>query len=186
MKKLLSFFAPTMMVLSPLAGSGGERAIEREVVVPAGVAAVWEAWTTREGIISFFAPGAEVELRVGGPFQIYFDPLAAPGSRGADDMVILAYQQERMLSFTWNAPPHLAEARKQRTHVVVRLHAMGEAETRVTLRHDGWGDGGEWDQAYTYFTNSWPIVLGNLQRRFAEGPIDWTEWMEQLRKHHAK
>jgi len=24
-------------------------------------------------------------------------------------------------------------------------------------------------------------VLGNLQKRFAEGPVDWSEWLSKLR-----
>ena len=35
-------------------------------------------------------------------------------------MRILAFQEKKMLSFTWNAPS-LPEARKQRTHVTLRF-----------------------------------------------------------------
>lgn len=86
-----------------------------------------------------------------------------------------------MLSFTWNAPPHLAVARQQRTVVIVRLQAQGDA-TLVTLHHVGWGDGGEWDKTFDYFSQAWPNVLGNLQKRFVSGPIDWTEWLARLKK----
>jgi hypothetical protein len=44
------------------------------------------------GTTGFFAPDAKVEPRVGGAFQIYIDPTAPPGSRGADDMRLLALQ----------------------------------------------------------------------------------------------
>jgi hypothetical protein len=55
------------------------------------------------------------------------------------------------------------------------------AETRVRLTHTGWGDGGEWDKAYAYFDRAWGNVLANLQKRFADGPIDWTEWRGKLK-----
>ncbi|MFO1330359.1 MAG: SRPBCC domain-containing protein [Rubrivivax sp.] len=164
---------------------GAERAIDKEVVVPASVDAVWDAWTTREGIASFMAPDARVEPRVGGAFSIHFDPGAAPGARGADDMRFLALQPKRMLSFDWNAPPHLPEARAQRTFVVVRLEPLAAAQTRVTLHHTGWGDGGEWDRAYTYFERAWGAVLGSLKTRFESGPRDWKPWLEQLEKARA-
>jgi len=163
-----------------------ERAITESVVVKAPIARVWAAWTTSAGIKTFFAPDAHVEARVDGPFQIYMDPLGAPGMKGADDMRILALQPETMLSFTWNAPPHLAEVRKQRTYVTIRLAPQGDAETLVTLYHGGWGTGGEWDQAYAYFSKAWPTVLKHLQMSFVDGPYDWTSWMEQLRKMHEK
>ena len=159
-----------------------ERSVDREVVVAATVDQAWDAWTTREGIVSFFAPEAVIEPRVGGAFHIHIDPTAPPGMKGADDMRFLALQPKRMISFDWNAPPHLPQARAQRTFVVVRFEAAGERQTRVTLHHTGWGDGGEWDQAYTYFDRAWGNVLGNLKKRFDSGPIDWTEWLAQLRK----
>jgi uncharacterized protein YndB with AHSA1/START domain len=61
------------------ASRAGERAIDAEVVVAAPIDAVWQAWTTRAGIQSFFAPDAEIDPRVGGAFHIHMDPLAGPG-----------------------------------------------------------------------------------------------------------
>jgi uncharacterized protein YndB with AHSA1/START domain len=161
-----------------------ERALDKEVVIHATLDQAWAAWTTREGITSFFSPDARIEARVGGPFQIYMDPLAEPGMKGADEMRYLALQPKKMLSFDWNAPPSLPEARQQRTFVVVRFEPVDEANTRVTLHHVGWGDGGEWDKTYAYFDRAWSFVLGNLKTRFDSGPRDWTAWMEQLRKAH--
>ncbi|HST01511.1 MAG TPA: SRPBCC domain-containing protein, partial [Usitatibacter sp.] len=65
--------------------------------------------------------------------------------------------------------------------VIVRFAPAGDKETRVTMTHTGWGDGGEWDKAYLYFDKAWDHVLGNLQKRFAEGPVDWSEWLSRLR-----
>jgi hypothetical protein len=123
---------------------------------------------------------------VGGAFSIHFDPLAQPGSKGADDMRFMALQPKTMLSFDWNAPPHLPEARAQRTFVIVRFQPVGEKQTRVTLHHTGWGDGGEWDKAYAYFDRAWAGVLANLQKRWVEGPQNWNEWLDQLRKMHEQ
>jgi len=159
-----------------------ERALDKEVVVGATLDQAWDAWTTREGITSFFAPDARIEARVGGPFQVYFDPGAAPGMKGADDMLVMAVQPKKMLSFDWNAPPSLPEARAQRTFVIVRFEPVDTQNTRVTIHHVGWGDGGEWDKAYAYFDRSWGNVLANLKKRFEGGPQDWRPWLEQLRK----
>jgi uncharacterized protein YndB with AHSA1/START domain len=169
----------------PLAAQAAERAIEKDVVVHAPLAQVWAAWTTREGVVSFFAPDARVEPRVGGPFEIYFDPGAAPGSKGADGMRFLAVQPMKMLSFDWNAPPHLPEARAQRTVVIVRFAAVNDSSTRVSLHHTGWGEGGQWDQAYSYFEGTWPRVLAGLKKRFDSGPNDWSGWLKQLEKMRA-
>jgi uncharacterized protein YndB with AHSA1/START domain len=169
-----------------LNAAAAERALDKSVTVPAGVDAVWQAWTTTEGITSFFAPGAEIEPRVGGAFHVHMDPGGEPGQKGADDMRILAIQPKRMLSFDWNAPPSLPQARQQRTVVIVRLHPVDEKSTRVTLHHTGWGDGGEWDQAYVYFDRAWDQVLGGLKTRFETGPKDWKPWLAQLEAWRAR
>ena len=163
-----------------------ERAIDKEIVIAATPDQAWDAWTTRAGITSFFAPDAEIEPKVGGAFHIYIDPLAEPGLKGADDMRFMALQPKKMLSFDWNAPPSLPEARQQRTFVVVRFEPLADGKTRVALHHTGWGDGGEWDKTYAYFDRAWGNVLANLKKRFETGPIDWTEWMDMLRKTHGQ
>lgn len=177
--------AAALCALAGLAGAA-ERAIDKSVVVAATLDQAWDAWTTREGIQSFFAPDAKVEPRVGGAFHIYIDPGAPAGAKGADDMRFLAVQPRKMISFDWNAPPHLPLARAQRTFVVVRFEPLGAQETRVTLHHTGWGDGGEWDQAHAYFERAWGGVLANLKKRFDSGPQDWTEWLRQLERWRAE
>jgi uncharacterized protein YndB with AHSA1/START domain len=153
-----------------------ERVIQAELTVKAGIEEVWQAWTTAAGITTFFASAGNVELRVDGPYEIFFNPEAEPGKRGGEGMRILAFQPPQMLSFTWNAPPHLPNVRQQRTHVVVRLKELTPNQTRVTLAHDGWGEGEEWDQAFAYFSRAWSeVVLPRLKYRFEVGPVDWVK-----------
>lgn len=182
----MKWLLPIVWLLCANAAVAAERAIEKSAVVDATVDQVWDSWTTREGIVGFFAPDAKIEPRVGGAFQIYIDPLAPPGLKGADEMRFMALQPKKMISFDWNAPPSLPEARAQRTFVVVRFEPVGEKQTRVTLHHSGWGEGGEWDKAFAYFDRAWGNVLANLQKRWTEGPYDWTEWLNQLRKWHEQ
>ncbi len=167
------------------AATAAERSIDTQIVVAAPIDRVWQTWTTRAGIQTFFAPDAEVEARVGGAFHIHMDPLAEPGLKGADDMRFMALQRPTMLSFDWNAPPSLPEARAQRTFVVVRLSPVDTGSTRVSIHHTGWGEGGEWDKTYAYFERVWPGVLGKLKANFESGPADWSEWMARLRQAHA-
>jgi uncharacterized protein YndB with AHSA1/START domain len=157
-----------------LNASERERAVVAEVIVKADVNEVWQAWTTEEGIKSFFAPDCKLDLRVLGSYDIYFNPEGPPGQRGAEGNVILAIQPLKMLSFTWNAPPHLPNVRQQRTSVVVRFKALGEGQTKVTLTETGWGEGDEWDKAFAYFSSAWQdVVLQRLKYRFEVGPVDW-------------
>jgi uncharacterized protein YndB with AHSA1/START domain len=178
----------TPVLLLALAGPAQalEKAIDKEVLIQATLDQAWDAWTTREGIVSFFAPDAQIEPRVGGAFHIHIDPGAPAGAKGADDMRFMALQPKRMISFDWNAPPSLPLARQQRTFVVVRFAAVDDKTTRVTLHHTGWGEGGEWDKAYAYFDRAWGSVLGNLKKRFEQGPTDWAPWLRQLEAFRAQ
>jgi uncharacterized protein YndB with AHSA1/START domain len=154
--------------------TGFDRAIFAEMTVPASLEAVWQAWTTEAGACTFFAPRARIELFPGGAYEMFFNLDAPPGKQGSEGMHLLAIQPPQMLSFTWNAPPELPTVRGQMTHVVIRLAPLGEKSTQVILRHDGWGSGGEWEQAHEYFERAWlKIVLPRLRYRFTVGPVDW-------------
>ena len=185
MKRLAALFLAAFGVMAASGALAAERAIDKIIEIPATLEQAWDAWTTREGITSFFAPDAEIDARVGGAFHIHIDPTAPPGSKGADDMRFMALQPRKMLSFDWNAPPSLPEARAQRTFVVIRFEPISDKSTRVTLHHTGWGEGGEWDRAHAYFDRAWGNVLGNLKKRFEQGPQDWTPWLELLRQMRA-
>jgi uncharacterized protein YndB with AHSA1/START domain len=185
MKALAALLAMLTAVVSSCAAAQ-ERVISKDIVVEAPAAEVWKAWTTKEGIESFFAPEAFVEPRAGGMFHIHFNPYAPAGLKGADDMRVLAVQEGKMLSFMWNAPPYYPEVRPQHTYVTVRFKPVSDNETRVTLVHGGWGDGGQWDQVYDYFNKAWGNVLGNLQKRFVEGPMDWKPFLARLKGDQDK
>jgi uncharacterized protein YndB with AHSA1/START domain len=156
-----------------------ERTVYGEVTVPAGVDGVWAAWTTEEGVRSFFAPACHIRLEPDGPYEIFFNPDAPAGQRGAEGLRVLAVQPKKMFSFNWNAPAKLNEVCHQRTHVILRFYALGPKSTRVTVRHDGWGEGGQWDEAFSYFQSAWnKVVLPRLAYRFQHGPIDWQTWRD--------
>ncbi len=151
------------------------RSIIKEITAPAGVVEVWNAWTTKKGIQSFFAPECNVELKVNGIYEIFFTPDAEPGKRGAEGNRIMAVEPYRMFSFTWDAPPYMPHVRKQRTLVVLKFKKIGKEKTRVFLCHTGWGDGDEWDKAFDYFSDAWDIILKRLVIRLEKGPIEWNK-----------
>lgn len=139
-------------------------AIEVEAQVQRGREEVYRLWTTQEGLKSFLGVESTVDLRIGGPFELYFAPDAPAGQRGAEGCRILSYVPGRMISFTWNAPPKFPAEREQRTWVVVEFIEMDEKRTRVRLSHMGFGEGGNWEDVRKYFAAAWPNVLGALAR----------------------
>jgi len=142
-----------------------EKNIEVTRTIPCGADEVWKKWTTREGLLSFFGPDNRVELRLGGYFEIYFLMDSPEGLRGGEGNRILSYLPERMLSFTWNAPPEFEEIRnhEHKTWVVLELKEMSARETEVILTHLGWLEGDEWDRVFDYFARAWERVLDSLK-----------------------
>ncbi len=149
------------------------KAIVKEAIVTATINDVWNAWTTTEGVNTFFSPDAKVELRIGGPFEIYFDMSAPYGSRGSELCRVLSYLPEKMLSFEWNAPPSFGDLRGINTIVVLLFDQLENGQVKVTLTHHGWGEGTDWQGVYDYFDRAWGSVLGNFEKRFKEGPLMW-------------
>ncbi|MGH9778617.1 MAG: SRPBCC family protein [Candidatus Acidiferrales bacterium] len=152
-----------------------ERRLRKQVTVAAPLAEVWKAWTTTEGVKTFFGPEAKVEAAVGGPFEIYFGPSQPEGQRGSEGCKVHSVVPMKLLAFTWNAPPTIPTIRNSGVHTVVyiELDESGPDQTRVTMTHVGWGAGEDWDKAYQYFDRAWDAVLGNLRYRFAVGPVQW-------------
>lgn len=143
-----------------------DKALSKETIVNASIDDVWKMWTTTDGVQSFFAPNAKVELYVGGPFEIYFDMSQPYGKRGSEPCQILSYLPKKMLSFEWNAPPSFGELRDIHTIVVVQFDTLDNGQVKVTLTHHGWGEGENWQSIYDYFDSAWDWVLANFAKQF--------------------
>lgn len=150
--------------------SGGDlRSFVKEAVIPASQHAVWAAWTDPETWQSLWGPPsrARFDLAVGGAYEWLFD-----GSIGGNGDQILSYIPERMVSFSWNAPPSQPVTRLARTWVVVELEPIDDGSTRVRLTHLGFGEGPEWDTTYDYFDKAWERVLALMSAKLAPAVED--------------
>lgn len=146
--------------------------IEHSIDVPADVESVWSRWTTDDGLTRFFARAVNVDLQVGGDYEIFFFPDNPPGTRGAEGTRLMAVEPPRRLAFEWDAPLAWPHQRGQRTMVEIRLKPV-QGGTRVSLRHTGWGDGPEWGEVRDYFDPAWAKILRRLEYSFTVGSIDW-------------
>jgi len=140
--------------------------IDKSIVASKSNEACFELWTTEEGIKKFFAPNCSVDLRVGGPFEMYFLAEAKEGERGSEGCKFLSYIPNEMVSFSWNAPPQFPTIRngKHYTWVVITFSAKSSNETKVRLQHLGWLEGEEWDAVFNYFDLAWARVLESFKK----------------------
>src|SRR5215218_365969 len=114
-------------------------------VIAAPVADVWKAWTTVEGIESFFAPkAAKVDPRPGGAFELWFGVNFPEGSRGSEGCLFHSVTPMEQLVIKWNAPPTIPTIRPLRTLLYLDFKPLGADRTELTLRNFGYGQGEEW------------------------------------------
>ncbi|HEX7720096.1 MAG TPA: SRPBCC domain-containing protein [Woeseiaceae bacterium] len=69
-----------------------------EGIIDASVETVWDAWTTGEGLRSWLAPHASMDLRIGGLMRTNYDPAGALGDAQTIENSILSFDPGRMLS----------------------------------------------------------------------------------------
>lgn len=153
-----------------LSARADERVLRKEALVSSPVSEIWKAWTTNEGLESFFCKKANVALKVGGPYELAMTLDLPVGQRGTEGCRVLSYLPEKMLSFEWNAPPSIPTLRdaNAHTHVVLELTPIGGGVTEVRLTQLGWGEGDDWDKCYAYFDSAWSNVLASLQTKIGK------------------
>jgi uncharacterized protein YndB with AHSA1/START domain len=147
--------------------------IVKTVTITADHDSAWHAWSTEEGVTTFFSRAANIDLVPGGDYEILFFPDEPEGQRGAEDIILLAVEPMKRLVFTWTAPPAWPEIRKHRTAVEISLRPLGDNTTEISLRHTLWGEGPEWDEVNAYFEKAWDTILTRLEQRFKNGPVNW-------------
>ena len=155
-----------------VAGTSAAQPLQPDItvtrIIDAPVADVWKAWTTVEGIESFFAPkAANVVPEPGGPFELWFGVDFPEGTRGSEGCMFHSVTPMRQLVFEWNAPPTIPTIRRLRTLVYLDFTPVDGNRTSLTLRNFGYGDGEEWAQNKAYFEKAWPAVMASLEKRFA-------------------
>ena len=152
---------------SPIAGRGASvRSLAKEIEVAAPPGEVWSAWTSTEGIALWWnPPKSNIDLRIGGPFEIHFSLDEPEGKQGSEGCRVLSYVPGESFSFTWNAPPHLP-LRESNTWVVLAFSEV-PAGTRVRLVHTGFLEGPDWDDYIAYFETAWGYVLDLLSQHWS-------------------
>lgn len=140
--------------------------IYKTISVNCSIQEAWKKWTTHEGLQSFFGADNKIELQIGGAFEIYFLLDAPDGMRGSETCKIISFLPEKMLSFSWNAPPNYEYVRNHahKTHVVVLFHKIDDTYTKIDINHLGWIEDEQFDKVYNYFNNAWQMVIDNFEK----------------------
>ncbi len=158
---------PRSIDTSTLAPGGRDvRSLTKTVEIDASTSDVFSVWSTVEGWTPVFGRerwNANFDLGIGGQYEWLI-----PGWINSSGCQILSYIPNRMISFTWNAPPNPPANSLGQTWVVVELDETESGGTRITLTHLGFGDGHDWDTYVSYYENAWTSVLSKMSKRLSK------------------
>jgi uncharacterized protein YndB with AHSA1/START domain len=154
----------------------GTLMLVHESIVDAPIAEVWSAISTAEGWRGWAVPVAWTPEGEPDIIETSYSASALPGGPDTIRQRILARVPGRMIAFrTVKAPegfPHFDVF--GRTTGLFELEPVGERRTRVRVTGAGYPDSEAGRRLIAFFREGNRITLERLQRRFVEGPVDWS------------
>lgn len=124
---------------------------------------LWSAWTNSKYVTSWFAPEAIIEPKVGGAYELFFDPSDSRliTTTGGRFLELLPFDR---FSFTWKIQDNDTDLKDEEPPTIVNV-SLTEAESDVIVKvtHSGWGVGKEWDSAKEWHQLAWKQVLSSLK-----------------------
>lgn len=142
-----------------------DRIVHVTADLPLAPEAAWSLFATRSGLESWLAPAAEVELRVGGRYALFWQPEQRENN-STIGCAITALAPGELIAFQWRSPvmfKPFANGANPLTHVVVSF-VRTEAGTRVHLIHSGWRSATEWEEARVWQERAWRGAFAELER----------------------
>lgn len=139
--------------------------MEFELTLNAPIEKVWHTWTDSQDISNWFSPEAHIEARIGGPYELYFDP-SNHDHQSTKGCKILEIKSMTSLGFQWKGPDMYHETMNNPapiTFVHVTFEEDGE-KTHITVNHGGWGKGEKWEEAKAWHVRAWEGVLADLKK----------------------
>lgn len=162
--------------------SDGRRIARLEADIPASLSDVWGAFATDEGLRSWMAPVAAVDMKIGGIMEASYHPDAKIGDPANIKNRILSFAPETMLSLQVSQfPPNYPfdKDKAGKTWSVILFHPISDKVTRVTLLGFGFQKGDDWEKLHQFGIRANSYSLMKLHERFTKGPSDWDKIFEK-------
>jgi len=158
-----------MAILSESVNAQDISPIVSEAIIEASVDVVWEAWATSDGLRSWLAPHAEIDLRIGGRMRTNYSAQGSLGDPQTIENTILSLEPRRMLSIQVSrAPDGLPFANAiQHMWTVLYFEPLGPDRTRVRVVGLGFRSDAESQRMRAFFDRGNAMTLQQLQRHFS-------------------
>jgi len=125
------------------------------------------AWfTVKDHLESWLTRVADVEVRVGGKYELFWEP----NDRENNSTIgcrVTALTPNQLLAFDWKSPKqfkHFANFADPLTHVVISFVSTGTG-TDVNVVHSGWRSSPEWQEARQWQEKAWRGALDVLAKQ---------------------
>jgi uncharacterized protein YndB with AHSA1/START domain len=141
-----------------------DKIIYQSVTLKCDLEKAFAMFTVNEHLEKWLTQKADVEPRVGGRFELFWNP----EDKANDSTIgckILAIQPSKFISFEWKGPKQFKRFMndaKPLTNVVVFFIPYSKG-TEVHLLHSGWRDTTEWEEARQWFDEAWKNAFSELQ-----------------------
>ena len=125
---------------------------------------VFRAVTDPEQIVKWFAPYARVDPRVGGEYDISWDPEMQGGGVITvwDPPTHFAQYSERSVAYNCEGQP-VETGVTQKIAIDYYIEAIGDGMTRLRLVQSGFGPEAAWDDEYEATKTGWADFLKTLK-----------------------
>ena len=148
-----------------------QKIIQIEIELNCDISQAFELFTVNEKLESWLPEKAEVDPKVGGKYELFWDPQ----NREINSTIrckITSIEKDKFLSFEWKGPERFQSFLNfcdPLTHVVVVFSSSSDDPQKTTLFlfHSGWRDGPEWQKARDYFEKAWSGALTNLNEKLS-------------------
>ncbi len=142
-----------------------DNVIHVSAFVPLPPARAWAYFTDNAVLQSWLTAAADVEPRVGGKYELFWQP----DDRENNSTIgcrVTALALGQFIAFQWRSPRQFksfANTADPLTHVVVAFTPEA-AGTRVHLVHSGWRSSAEWEEARRWQERAWVGAFAELER----------------------
>lgn len=132
----------------------------------------FKMFTVNSLLESWLPEKADVEPRVGGKYELFWDP-ANPALNSTIGCKITGIESNKFLSFDWKGPEQFHSFMNfadPLTHVVIFFFPSdNKNNTIVYLFHTGWRKSSEWEEARNFFDKAWKKAFADLKQKLSEG-----------------
>jgi uncharacterized protein YndB with AHSA1/START domain len=139
-----------------------------EGFVEAPLRDVWRAWSTSDGLQSWMAAHAEIDLRVGGQMRANYHPDSSLDDAQTIVNTVLSFEPERMISIKVSTFPDGFPFPNAigKMWSVIYFEAAGPARTHVRSVSLGFEVDEESQKMRAFFEQGNAVTLAELQDRF--------------------